>query len=696
MIRYAMIYGLILVFTGVSQNVNADNLAKTSTGFYLPANMWHSESTYLAYGQHNPKYGNKCHLASDYGPIENAPVYAVANGVVHSASMSVGNYGGDTPAKKGGAIVIEHKTNTGQIFYALYGHVKNFQVGINDFVVAGQQIANVGPYISSGKSLPHLHFGINLNIPSYTGYTPTKACADYLGFIDPEVFLQNNSPFELPVLSRTTNPDNETNFDVYGIADKSIYGSLNLAGSFQDSAIVVRDFSERIDLKNQGNLDDSHRFLGGHHENQSDVSINGDNSYAQGDYLFVSYIKDFVSGEQRFGYPLKFSFIKEGDIIIDNDQKNANADTNDDIKNEPTYNGTIETDGAKVPGYFLTAGLHLGRSGDFAQWKPYKSGTYSIYVHIPKYNATAKAVRYIIKKDGTDTTAITSKAINQSANADKWVQIIAEDNSDTFKFDENGYIGLSLSNNLGTTNYADIDENQKVAFDAVKFVVTDKKALLVIRDAAASGLSVYKTYFNKEASYIKSYLQETGVATTIKWAGNVSFETMQDYDIVLYDDMGWCEDSSTLHYGKLTPAFTTYHRTGKPLYFIGDDLAFDCGNKSAEWFNLIGLTPSGNGWADNVNPVNELNSLLSANYGTIQTISYLADIDDTTAQPFAIPLLKTASGYDAVVSYKDSYGKVATQVMGVYASGSVISDKKGLASLKNLFKKSVDYLLLQP
>jgi hypothetical protein len=225
---------------------------------------------------------------------------------------------------------------------------------------------------------------------------------------------------------------------------------------------------------------------------------------------------------------------------------------------------------------------------------------------------------------------------------------------------------------------------------------TNKKALLVIRSAKASGLNDYKSYFVKEAKHIKSYLKEMNIALAVKWAGNVTFDIMKDYDLVIYDDMGWCEDSRTLHYKKLTPAFVTYHQTGKPLYFIGDDLAFDCGNKSDEWFNLIGLTPSGNGWADNVNPVNELNSLLSANYGTIQTIPYFADIDDTTAQPFAVPLLKTASGYDAVVSYKDSYGKVATQVMGVYASGSVISDKKGLASLKNLFKKSVDYLLLQP
>ena len=170
----------------------AATLLKTDTGYIYPANKKHSDSKYIGYGDKNVFFGNRCHLADDYDRPEGSSIVAIDGGVVEQVSSSIPFYGGDdgTP---GGALIIKHTTSSGKVFYALYGHIKEISVAKGDTVTAGQEIAKVGSFTSAGKALPHLHFGINPDIPSYEGYTPTSACTDYLGYVDPEEFMKSNN-----------------------------------------------------------------------------------------------------------------------------------------------------------------------------------------------------------------------------------------------------------------------------------------------------------------------------------------------------------------------------------------------------------------------------------------------------------------------------------------------------------------------
>jgi len=84
----------------------ASDVLQTSTGFYYPVGKVHS-GAYLHYGSKNRNYGNSCHLANDYKVKEGTPVYSVGNGIVISTNMEIGNYGGDNPARNGGAIIIK-------------------------------------------------------------------------------------------------------------------------------------------------------------------------------------------------------------------------------------------------------------------------------------------------------------------------------------------------------------------------------------------------------------------------------------------------------------------------------------------------------------------------------------------------------------------------------------------------------------
>lgn len=183
--------GIVTLTTLTPALLVAATLLKTETGYIYPANMKHEDSKYFAYGDKNVFFGNRCHLASDYNRPEGSSIVAIDGGVVEQTSASIPFYGGDdgTP---GGALVIKHTTSAGKIFYALYGHIKEITVAKGDTVTAGQAIAKVGPFTSGGKALPHLHFGINPDIPSYEGYTPTSACKDYLGYVNPEEFMKSN------------------------------------------------------------------------------------------------------------------------------------------------------------------------------------------------------------------------------------------------------------------------------------------------------------------------------------------------------------------------------------------------------------------------------------------------------------------------------------------------------------------------
>ncbi|MCX7546290.1 Lcl domain-containing protein [Marinicella gelatinilytica] len=369
----------------------------------------------------------------------------------------------------GNSLLVRYLHNDGTYKYGMYAHLDSFDVDLDDFVVPEQKVGTMG---STDSSVTHLHFEIkddNMlgnSVANGWGYVPygggTDVNPDDYNYYNPAVFMgSSTNSIAMPILSRTANTPSLTNYDVYGTAGETIHGFMNLHGSFNASSIVVRDFNDRSLVESQGGLDDTLRFLGGQNINSSVASITGTNTYELGEYLFVPYVQQDT--ENRFGYPVKFEFLATNDFIIDNDQQNADTDTDNDLGTIPAYNGS---EGNEVPGYYLTADLHAGRSGTFAQWKPYKSGNYEIWVHVPEKGATATSVEYVIKEDGVDS--ILSLPVDQSLNPNSWVKLSTASSSN-FNFTDQGYVGMFLGSQVGESNYS-ILETEKVAFDAVKFV----------------------------------------------------------------------------------------------------------------------------------------------------------------------------------------------------------------------------------
>lgn len=127
--------------------------AVSSSGFIYPVPSAYSRiTTYMYYSS------GQYHGAVDFGSggINGQPVYAVADGVVHTAkalNYSYGNY-----------VIIAHYNG----LYTLYAHGQagSIRVSEGQYVSQGQQIMNVG---STGNSSgPHLHFEVRTSPGTYS------------------------------------------------------------------------------------------------------------------------------------------------------------------------------------------------------------------------------------------------------------------------------------------------------------------------------------------------------------------------------------------------------------------------------------------------------------------------------------------------------------------------------------------------
>lgn len=152
---------------------------------------------------------NTTHLAQDYPGYFGDNIIAIARGRVIKVISDQAGFGGliehlqsdgsiNIEYLPGPAIVVMHTKNSGENFYALYGHVdaiNGLAVGSN--VAAGEVLGTVGHYYvtKSGKSQadwPHLHFGI---WDSETEFPRVKlGYGDIRSFVNPVPFLINTLP----------------------------------------------------------------------------------------------------------------------------------------------------------------------------------------------------------------------------------------------------------------------------------------------------------------------------------------------------------------------------------------------------------------------------------------------------------------------------------------------------------------------
>lgn len=140
------------------------------------------------------------HVGDDLCRDVGTPVHAIADGCVQAYKTDASNYGG--VGKLGGVTLLRHKTNSGRLFYAVYGHATpdaSYLEGRkcadgSETVRRGDRIATVHAYEGDAD---HLHFGIHPDMVDPSGMYRGNECftADSCGWLEPFGFLNSNTPF---------------------------------------------------------------------------------------------------------------------------------------------------------------------------------------------------------------------------------------------------------------------------------------------------------------------------------------------------------------------------------------------------------------------------------------------------------------------------------------------------------------------
>ena len=415
--------------------------------------------------------------------------FPLSNGITENYSFGFGKIL-ERNDSSFGQVTIRHLVNSGEYFNVNLLHSSQFDSNISEskYIVKNQYI---GKKDNIGVNDPHLHLEISdsvtlsapvtdrahpgMNDTNPSAFTKADLVAHYdsnntdIRYYNPYDFVAKKKEL-IPFLSWESNSPSETSYNVYGIAKKQINGNLAFntnSTSISRVGILAKRTISRENADNPGNIANP-AFLA-----ESEINFNGlsgnSESYIEGDYLFLAYIED--NNENRYGYPILFSFVAEGGFIIDNDKQTYSAGHYyiEDISTDTRIN--------QVPGYFLTGKLikvdnrnnnSIERPNDvdtinwqlseywiFDQTTPENStvnrfsNQFQINAYIPE-GATATSVNYFIQ--GNEKTY--TKNINQFSNAGNWVSL------GIYELNQNSFVKVTSDG---------ITQGQWLAADAIKF-----------------------------------------------------------------------------------------------------------------------------------------------------------------------------------------------------------------------------------
>jgi murein DD-endopeptidase MepM/ murein hydrolase activator NlpD len=189
---------LLLDFTAANESITATVLANTeSFSAYVSQELAKANAKFGigGYNEHRTVYSRskvfdsaegeeprRLHLGLDIWGLVGTPVFAVADGYVHSIANNAayGDYGA--------TIILGHRLD-GVNFYSLYGHLSLAdlsQLEPGQPIKGGSLIAHFGPPAENGQWPPHLHFQLILDLEGKEG--------DYPGvcrFSERESYLDN-------------------------------------------------------------------------------------------------------------------------------------------------------------------------------------------------------------------------------------------------------------------------------------------------------------------------------------------------------------------------------------------------------------------------------------------------------------------------------------------------------------------------
>jgi len=426
----------------------------------------------------------------------------------------------------GNNVVVRHLLADGRVVHSGYGHFlytdgsQAAGLAPDNPVVGAQFLGYKGNTGASDGS--HLHFEIMTSINTFEGgYSPcsphwtplcingvrTTAATGSTTTEDPAPYRAGLRKALLPYFSRTASVPSESNYDVYGVANRRLYGALPLTVQ-RSEAWVIAGRSETGEIWDIPLPSTSGFIKTGYRD---DLASDSDGT----DYRFYAYYNQMKFGG---GYPLKLTMLPDSNSkIVDNDSLSGFT------RNDKGADGAGVSD--QIAGYYYSALVYEAHSGQYAKWQPnLASGTYKAAIHKPKmpYGTKAGAVRYKIYRTST-SAPILSDPIDHRVNDNQWVQLTANAGAvQSWNFDSTGYVGLSIDQSGGNDGIA---PGSLVGVDAVKFLAVAPPALTFVTVSGPSSVTE-----NTSGTYTATATFSDGTSSNVTigaiWSENSSATTI--------------------------------------------------------------------------------------------------------------------------------------------------------------------------
>lgn len=145
--------------------------ADIGVGGYREVRPFYSTDAYALQSNDGPVW-RTVHLGYDIWAEAETPVYAIADGVVHSFADN------DAERDYGATIILKHQASEDLTFYSLYGHLSKASLeGLfqGKKIKGGQEVASLGHPHENGHWPPHLHLQIMLDMMGMEGDFPGVA-----------------------------------------------------------------------------------------------------------------------------------------------------------------------------------------------------------------------------------------------------------------------------------------------------------------------------------------------------------------------------------------------------------------------------------------------------------------------------------------------------------------------------------------
>ena len=209
--------------------------------------------------------------------------------------------------------------------------------------------------------------------------------------------------------------------------------------------------------------------------------------------------------------------------------------------------------------------------------------------------------------------------------------------------------------------------------------------------ANAQEIAIVKNFNDSEIDSLQLYLNSMGFNSKTLTNEDLAYDSVANCDLLIWDDLSYqfwgVTDSNVSVYNK-------FYQSGKPLYFIGDDLAYSIINLSPDWApvwtSLLHLSGVNNfSQSYNVVIADTANPITDGDYGHVNNFDYNLDIDLATGTNTGEIVLANTIDSDVLLAFEGTMARTVTQNCLVVQAGSDAS----IYERKKIFRNAVAWLL---